>query len=71
MARISGVQTGEETAEPPEGKDVYNLEYVKMGIETAVIAGLGLASAIGNYNQSKSAARQTVPCRGCCRLEAG
>lgn len=31
-----------------------------MGIETAVIAGLGLASAIGNYNQSKSAARQTV-----------
>lgn len=31
-----------------------------MGIETAVIAGLGLASAIGQYNQSKSDARQTV-----------
>lgn len=31
-----------------------------MGIETAVIAGLGVASAIGQYNQSKSDARQTV-----------
>lgn len=31
-----------------------------MGIETAIIAGLGLASAIGQFNQSKSEARQTA-----------
>lgn len=31
-----------------------------MGIETAIIAGLGLASAIGNFNQQKSEARQTA-----------
>lgn len=31
-----------------------------MGVATAVIAGLSLASAIGNYNQSKSEARQTA-----------
>lgn len=31
-----------------------------MGIETAVIAGLSVASAIGNYNQSKSESRQTA-----------
>lgn len=31
-----------------------------MGIETAVIAGLGLASAIGQYNQSKNEAKQTA-----------
>lgn len=31
-----------------------------MGIETAIIAGLDLASAIGNFNQQKSEARQTA-----------
>lgn len=31
-----------------------------MGIATAVIAGLGVASAIGSYNSSKSQARQVV-----------
>lgn len=31
-----------------------------MGVATAVIAGLSLASAIGNFNQSKSEARQTA-----------
>ncbi len=31
-----------------------------MGIETAVIAGLGLASAIGQYNQSKSEMKQNT-----------
>ena len=31
-----------------------------MGIETAIIAGLGVASAIGNFNQSKSQARQAA-----------
>lgn len=34
-----------------------------MGIETAILIGsvaLGTASAVGNYNQSKSAARQTA-----------
>lgn len=31
-----------------------------MGIETAVIAGLGLASAIGKYNQSKSKMKQNT-----------
>lgn len=31
-----------------------------MGVETAVIAGLSVASAIGNYNQSKSESRQTA-----------
>lgn len=31
-----------------------------MGIETAIIAGLSVASAIGNYNQSKSESRQTA-----------
>lgn len=30
-----------------------------MGV-AAVVAGLGVASAIGNYNQSKSQARQTI-----------
>lgn len=39
------------------------MEYVKMGIETAIVVGslaLGATSAIGNYNQSKSTARQTA-----------
>lgn len=31
-----------------------------MGVATAVMAGLSLASAIGNFNQSKSEARQTA-----------
>lgn len=31
-----------------------------MGVATAVIAGLNVASAIGNYNQSKSEAKQTA-----------
>lgn len=31
-----------------------------LGIAAAVVAGLNVASAIGNYNQSKSAARQTI-----------
>ncbi len=60
LARVSGVQTREKTAEPSAGKDIYHLEHVKMGIETAVIAGLGLASAIGQYNQSKSEMKQNT-----------
>ena len=36
------------------------MEYVRMGVATAVVVGLNVASAIGSYNQSKSQARQAI-----------
>ena len=36
------------------------MENVKMGVATALIAGLSLASEVGNFNSSKSQARNTA-----------
>lgn len=33
------------------------MEYVNVGLETAILAGLNVASAIGNYNAAKSESR--------------